>query len=451
MEILTSIGFKKFDTVIDKGIPEFLIKLTFDDQSYIKATPDHRFLIDEEWLETEYIEIGFQLCGKSVICVEYIEPETVYDVLNVDEVQSFMASGVNAHNCLFLDEFAHISNNIADAFFASVYPTISSGKTSKLAVISTPNGMNHFYKLWKEAEDGTNEFTPVFADWKSIPSRDQAWADKMKATLGPIKFAQEMEGSFIGASNTLISGSKIKCIPTIKPIFSNSTTSVFAKPIKNNKYVLLADTSRGTGGDYSAFLIIDVTVLPYSVVFKYRNNTISSMLYPSVINKMALEYNTATCYIESNDIGEGVANALYYDLEYEDTIFSTGGEIVTWGGKNSTAGVRTTSKTKRIGCDILKQLIEMDKVIINDVEILLEMSNFVVKGPSYAADTGHDDLMMCLIMFAYLTTTVKFEEITDVSVKQRIIAERQLQEEHDMIPIGYYNDGEEGSLDGFTF
>jgi hypothetical protein len=354
-------------------------------------------------------------------------------------------------NLLFLDEFAHISNNIAEDFFSSVYPTISSGKTSKLAIISTPNGMNHFYKMWKEAESKVNEFTPVFAAWWAIPTRDQEWADKMKAVLGDVQFEQEMCGSFIGASNTLIAGWKLKVIPFIAPIFTNSITAVYAKPVPGNKYVICVDTARGTGGDYSAFLVIDVTVLPYEVVFKYRNNTISSMLYPLVLHKAAKEYNNAYLYIENNDIGESVANALYFDLEYEDVIFSNQGEIVTWGGRNSTAGVRTTTKSKRVGCNQIKQLIEMDKLITNDAEILIEMSNFVVKGKSYEANTGNDDLMMCLVMFGNLTASVKFEEITDISVKQRIIEERRAQEEADMIPVGYYNDGIEEVIDGFVF
>lgn len=354
-------------------------------------------------------------------------------------------------NCLFLDEFAHISNNIAEDFFTSVYPTISSGKTSKLAIISTPNGMNHFYKMWREAENKTNNFTTVLATWSAIPTRTQEWADKQRAVLGETKFEQEMACSFVGASNTLIVGHKLKSIVFTTPLLSNSTTSIYEKPIAGHKYVICADTARGTGGDYSAFLVIDITTLPYKVVFKYRNNTISSMLYPMVIHKVALEYNTATCYIENNDIGESVANTLYYDLEYEDTIFSRDGEIVIWGGRSSVAGVRTTTKTKRMGCNLLKQLIEFDKLLINDVEILLEMSNFVVKGSSFEADTGNDDLMMCLVMFGYLTSTVKFEELTDVSVKDRIILERRAQEEADSLPIGYYNDGTIEVIDDFTF
>ena len=257
---------------------------------------------------------------------------------------------------------------------------------------------------------------------------------------------------FLGASNTLISGSKLKSLPMLKPIYSNTTTAVFAKPEMGRKYCMTVDTSRGTGGDYSAFLVFDVTEIPYRVVFKYRNNTISSMLYPSMVYKIAVEYNNCPILVESNDVGESVAAALYYDLEYEETIFSKGGEVCGWsGGSTSSPGLRTTIKTKRVGCDILKQLIESDKLVVNDYDIIFELSNFIVKGKSYEADVGHDDLVMCLVMLAYLTTTIKFQEISDQSVRDRIILERLQSEEQEMMPVGYYSDGTESNIENFVF
>ena len=257
---------------------------------------------------------------------------------------------------------------------------------------------------------------------------------------------------FIGASNTLIAGSKLKSIPISQPVFSNSITAVYEKAQPGRRYCMTVDTSRGTGGDYSAFVVFDVSELPYRVVFRYRNNSVSSMIYPSMIYKIALEYNSCPVLVESNDVGESVAAALYFDLEYEETIFSKAGEICGWsGGNTSQPGLRTTTKTKRIGCDILKQLVEADKLVVNDYDILNELSNFVVKGKSYEADVGHDDLVMCLVMFAYLTTTVKFEEISDQSVRERIISERKLLEEAEMMPVGYYSAGTEQQTEVFDF
>jgi hypothetical protein len=352
---------------------------------------------------------------------------------------------------LFLDEFAFVPNNVAEEFFTSVYPTITSGETSKLVMISTPNGMNHFYKYYTEAVSGVNGFAHTIADWRSVPTRTEEWAKKQLAVLGEVKFSQEMECKFVGASNTLIAGSKLTAIPVIKPIHANTTTCIYEKPVIGRSYAITVDTSRGTGGDYSAFLVIDVTTLPYKVVFKYRNNTISSMLYPNIIYKMAKEYNNATVLVETNDIGESVANSLYFDLEYEEVVFSKANEIVNWGGKNTTVGLRTTTKTKRIGCDTLKQLIESDKLLINDYEILYELSNFVASGKSYEADVGNDDLCMCLVLFAYLTTSAKFEEISDMSVKARIIEERLEHEEHSMMPVGFFTNGTEDSEETLNF
>lgn len=342
-------------------------------------------------------------------------------------------------NFLFLDEFAFVPNNLAEEFFTSVYPTISSGETSKIVMISTPNGMNHFYKYWMEALDHANGFEYVKAIWSDIPTRTQKWADGQRAVLGDTKFAQEMEVEFIGASNTLISGSKLKGIPIKKPIMETKDLRVYEKPIPGKAYVITVDTSRGVGLDYSAFVIFDVTQLPYNIVARYRNNTISSMLYPGLIHKMAMEYNEAAVLVETNDVGEGVANSLFYDFEYELTLAAKGDSVSSWGGKGTKPGIRTTTKTKRVGCDILKQLVENDKITINDYDVLFELSNFVAKGRSYEADVGNDDLAMCLVMLAYLTTQPSMADLSQASLKQTIVEEKMKMAEEEMIPLGLFS------------
>lgn len=353
-------------------------------------------------------------------------------------------------HCLLLDEFAFVPNNIADDFFASVYPTISSGKTSKLAIVSTPKGMNHFYKLVMEAESKLNDFNLIKADWRSVPGRTQEWANAQKAVLGEMKYAQEMEIQFIGGTDTLISGTKLKAIPITQPIFHSEFLKVYEEPVLGNSYVMTVDTSRGTGGDYSAFIIFNVTQLPYKVAAVYRNNKISSMLYPGLIFKIASEYNDAAVLIETNDIGEGVANSLFYEFEYEMTMMSTGGVVSSYAGL--TPGLKTTKKTKAIGCDNMKQLVEGDKVIINDHDLLYELSNFVAKGASYEADSGNDDLAMCLCIFSYLTTQPAMEDLTSSSAKQQIISERLRAAEEEMLPVGFLSDGlEDQEGDRFYF
>lgn len=348
-------------------------------------------------------------------------------------------------NFLFLDEFAFVQNTIADEFFTSVYPTISSGKTSKIAIVSTPNGMNHFYKKVMEAKAGTNGFRLITAIWSDIPTRDAKWKEMMISALGEVKFSQEMECHFLGGSNTLISGSKLKSIVVDTPIATTSTMRFYEHPEPGHSYVISVDTGRGIGNDYSAFVVIDVSSLPYKVAAIYADNTISPLLFPGLIFNIAVKYNNAAVIVETNDLGESVAAALHHDLEYEELVMSTDGVISSFGGR--VPGIKTTKRTKSMGCSTLKTLIENDQLLIRDYDILYELSNFVVKGASYAADNGNDDLVMCLVIFAFLTTQSAMEDLTSESAKARILALKLQKTEEEMIPIGFFSDGTEGEPD----
>lgn len=352
-------------------------------------------------------------------------------------------------NFLFLDEFAFVPNNIADEFFAAVYPTISSGKDSKISIVSTPNGMNHFYKKVMEAQAGTNGFHLTKAIWSDIPTRDEAWRVKTLNALGEVKFAQEMMCEFIGGSDTLISGSKLKSLVVDTPISTTSTMSIYDAPIKGHSYVMTVDTGRGTGGDYSAFVVFDVTTLPYKPVAVYADNTVSPLLYPGLIHTMATKYNKAAVLVETNDLGESVATTLHHDLEYEELIMSTDGVISSFGGK--VPGVKTTKRSKLMGCNAVKALIENDQLLVRDYNAIYEFSNFTVKGASYAASNGHDDIAMCFVMFGYLTTQSAMEDLTSDSAKARILALKQQQIEDEMIPIGFLSDGTETEEDILHF
>ena len=448
-EILTPDGWSDFKGI--KRSKNVCLKFIFNDGSTFECTKEHQILIHDSWAFAKDLIVGNNLYGKTVIDIQQTEDQSVYDPVDVEKGNRYLSDGIVSHNCCMIDEYAFIPPKLAEEFFTSVYPTLSSGKDSKIIVVSTPNGMNHFYKLWQEAVDKINGFETVSADWRAVPWRDEIWAAEQRGVLGEQKFSQEMETAFVGASDTLIVGSKLVTIPVAQPVFSNNVTAVYNMPRPGRSYVMTVDTSRGSGKDYSAFVIVDVTELPYAVVARYRNNTIPSMVFPSVIHKMAVEYNNCYIMVETNDIGEGVANDLHYSFEYENVIFGKAGEIVSWGKSTTSPGVRTTTKTKRIGCDVLKQLIERDKLVINDYHILQELSNFVSKGSSYEADVGHDDLVMCLVMFAHLSTTPKFEEITDILVKERIISERHEFEEAEMIPVGFFTDGTETENEIFNF
>jgi hypothetical protein len=343
-------------------------------------------------------------------------------------------------NLLFLDEFAFVPGNIAEEFFTSVYPTISSGTTSKILIASTPNGMNHFFKMWTEAEEGINHFRHIFVHWSAVPGRDDKWADDQRKVLGNVKFAQEMDCDFIGSSNTLISSTVLKNIPFRMPIHTNSYLSVYEKPSSGNKYVITVDVCRGGGLDYSAFVVFDISQMPYKIVAKYRNNMITSMAYPAIIHQMAIAYNEAWVLVENNDAGKQVVDILYHDLEYENTLMSNKDVVSIWGAR--TLGLMTTRKTKAIGCDTVKSLIEENKLIINDYEILFELSNFVVKGVSFAAAAGYnDDLVMCLVNFGYLTTQPVFKDFSDDDMREQMIQEKMRMAEDELTPFGFINDG----------
>jgi len=353
-----------------------------------------------------------------------------------------------SYNMIFLDEFAFVPHNVAEDFFSSVYPTISSGKNTKVVIVSTPNGMNLFYKLWSDAESGKNSYNPIDVHWSEIPGRDEKWKTETIANTSQEQFNREFECEFLGSINTLIHPTKIKSMVFDDPIQRNAGLEVYKKPEKDRLYTIVCDVARGTEQDYSAFLVFDVSELPYRIVAKYRNNEIKPLLFPNVIYDVAKAYNNAYVMIEVNDIGEQVATAMQYDLEFDNLIMASmrgrAGQILGSGfsGGKVQLGVRTTKAVKMLGCSNLKQLIETDKLIINDYDLITEFSTFVKHGQSYQAEEGHtDDLAMCCVLFAWMTNQTYFKELTNVDIRERMFLEQQDQLEQDMAPFGFVDNG----------
>ena len=353
-----------------------------------------------------------------------------------------------SYNMIFLDEFAFVPQNVAEDFFSSVYPTISSGKSTKVIIVSTPNGMNLFYKLWVDAENGRNSYNVIDVHWSEVPGRDEKWKEETIANTSKEQFQREFECEFLGSSNTLIHPAKIKSMPFHNPIQSNAGLDMYEKPKQEATYVLVADVARGTSNDFSAFIVFDVSTVPYKIVAKYRNNEIKPLLFPNIIHDVAKAYNQAYIMVEVNDIGEQVATALQFDLEYENLIMASmrgrAGQIVGGGfsGGKAQLGVRTTKAVKKLGCSNLKQIIETDKLIINDYDLIAEFSTFILKGQSFEAEDGHtDDLAMCCVLFAWLVEQTYFKELTDDDIRARMFAEQQHQLEQDMAPFGFFDDG----------
>lgn len=348
---------------------------------------------------------------------------------------------------LYIDEAAFVEG--WDEFFTSVYPTISSGKTTKILLTSTPNGLNHFYKTCDGAEKQSNGYQFIKVMWYDIPGRDEHWKQE---TLEGMdfdyeKFGQEFECQFLGSSGTLISGSKLKQLVYQEPFKKNNDLSMYKQPVSGNSYVITVDVSRGKGLDYSAFQVIDVTKMPYQQVCVYRNNMIVPTEYVQTINHFARLYNEASVLIEINDIGEEVANKLYEDFEYDNILFTknngrSGKSLLGGLTSNADRGIRTTKNVKSVGCSVLKLLVEQDQLIINDFNTIQELSTFSRKGVSWEAEPGnHDDLVMCLVIFAWATNQQYFRELTDINTMSNLRDRNDEQMMNELTPFGLIQNG----------
>ena len=360
-------------------------------------------------------------------------------------------------NILFLDEFAFVPNHVAEQFFASVYPTITSGRSTKVIIISTPNGMNHFYKMWEDARNGKNGYVTNEVHWSQVPGRDAKWKEETLKNTSKRQFAQEFECDFLGSADTLISPSKLQAIPFEDPLSSNAGLDVYQRAEEGHEYIITVDVARGIGGDYSAFIVFDITTLPYKIVAKYRDNEIKPVLFPSVILEVAKEYRFPYILVEVNDIGDSIAATLNYDLEYPNVLMCAmrgrAGQIVGQGfsGNKTQLGVKMSITVKKLGCSNLKTLLEDDKLTFKDFDILRELTTFIQRKQSWEADDGyHDDLVMCMVLFSWLVMQDYFREMTDQDVRRRIYEEQRNQIEQDMAPFGFVDDGlgEDTFIDG---
>ena len=351
-------------------------------------------------------------------------------------------------NIIFLDEFAFVPNHIAEQFFSSVYPTISSGQKTKVIIISTPHGMNMFYKLWHDAERKANEYIPTEVHWSEIPGRDEVWKEQTIRNTSEGQFKVEFECEFLGSVDTLISASKLRIMPYEDPIKENRGLAVYEHVVEDHNYIITVDVSRGIGGDYSAFCIFDTTTLPYKLIGRYKNNEIKPIIFPNIIVDVAKNYNNAYILCEVNDIGGQVADIIQFDLEYENLLMAAmrgrAGQQLGQGfsGKKTQLGVKMSTAVKQVGCSNLKALIEDDKLMIQDYDTIAELTTFIQKGNSFQAEDGcHDDLAMCLVMFAWMAMQEYFKEMHDNDVRQRIYDDQRDSIEQDMSPFGFVSDG----------
>lgn len=354
-------------------------------------------------------------------------------------------------NLLFIDEAAFIEN--WDEFFTSVYPTISSGQESKIVLVSTPNGLNHFHKTWANAfksGEEHNGYNPLLVKWQDVPGRDEKWRQETLSGMNfdVEKFDQEYNCEFLGSSGTLIAGWKLKQLVSKKPLIEKEGLVQFFQPEENHVYMMICDVSRGKGLDYSAFQLIDVTQMPYQQVCVFRNNAVTPIDYAEVIHRVAKAYNNASILTEINDIGEQVSNSLHYDFGYEHILFTENagrsGKRITsgFGGGQVDKGIRTTKVVKSVGCSILKLLIEQDQLVINDHETINELSTFSKRNNSYEAEPGkNDDLVMCLVLFGWLSEQQYFKDYTNINTLMSLRDKTEEDIEQDLAPFGFVISG----------
>jgi hypothetical protein len=405
-----------------------------------------------------------ELLGKLKLAFEYLPMFLKQGIKEWNKGSIYLANGSRvladstsgssvrgfSFNLIFLDEFAFVPNNIAEEFFNSTYPTISSGKTSKVVIVSTPNGMNLFYKMWTKAVDKTSDYRPIEIHWSMVPGRDSAWAEETIRNTSQRQFDQEFGCEFLGSSNTLINGSKLAALHWKEPVRRMECMDVFEEPIHKHTYVLTVDVSEGQSLDYSAFSVFDVTEIPYRQVAKYKNNEISPMLLPAVVYSAARKYNDAFVLVEINSIGLQVADILHHELAYENLLkFQQKGKQGTQvsggfaAGKNKLAfGLKITPQSKMIGCSNLKTLIENDKLILNDEDTITELFSFAADKKSFRAEEGaNDDLAMTLVHFGWLTAQKLFKETVSNDIRYALQKEQAYLQDVDNVPFGFIDNG----------
>ena len=352
-------------------------------------------------------------------------------------------------NLLFMDEFAFVPENVADEFFNSVYPTISAGQSTKVLIVSTPKGLNMFYKLWKDAEDGQNSYTPIEVHWSDVPGRDANWKKQTIRNTSHQQFRQEFECDFLGSVNTLIAPSKLKSLHYTRPMQEREDgLKVYYEPEPDHIYFMGVDVSRGKDLDYHAITIVDVTAAPYKVVAQYKNNELSPYLLPNLIYAMGKRYNDAYILTEVNDLGQEIVDIMHNEMEYENLLVTSvrgrKGQVMDggFGSFQTQQGVRMSPKVKKVGCTMLKEMIEQDKLIIEDFEIIQELSSFISKKGSFEAEVGHhDDLVITLVLFAWASTQNYFKDMTDLNIRDQLYKEKIEKLEDDLMPFGFIDAG----------
>jgi len=346
---------------------------------------------------------------------------------------------------LYVDEADFVEN--FDEFYKSVYPTISSGKETKIVFTSTPNGIRSYYKLWKDAVEGRSGFIPIKVTWRDVPGRDEEWKRETIANTSEEAFIQEHEAEFIGSAGTLIDGWRLKELTEQTPIKTGKYAKMYEAVQEGHIYAVIADVSRGKGIDNSAYIVVDITVLPYKIVSTYYCPVVPPDMFAEFIYQAHIYYNDAYVIVENNDAGCETLRVLNDTYECESILGtmtdSQSRKVISINGGNGFEfGVRTTKTVKAVGCTRAKQLVESGSIQFGDKWLIDELNKFIRVGKSYEAQKdAHDDIVMCLVIFAWLTTQYLFEDLTTIDTRFSLRNMKEAEFIDDLVPFGYVTDG----------
>ncbi len=304
---------------------------------------------------------------------------------------------------LFIDEFAKIQKHVAEDFITATYPVISSGKNSKIIMISTPLGMNHFYEFWSKAVKGQSNFYPIKVGWWEVPGRDQQWKKEIIADIGKVRFSQEYQCKFLGSNSLLIDSDVLEVMDFKEPIGNkwNGLFLIYEYPIDGAYYVLGVDTAKGTKRDYSVIQVLKiVNEETIEQVAIYRNNEISPRDFSQVVMSVSQYYNDANMMIENNDIGQAVCDSIWYDFECE--------RLINLDPKG--IGVRSTKATKLEANMLLKDYMERNYIKIVDQRTIYELSRYEEVSPNvFRAENENDDTITAILWGLYFVKSDFYE------------------------------------------
>ena len=423
-EILTPYGWCDFKG-INKKEPDELFKIQSGDIS-VTATSGHTFYVAGKKMKVCEMTPNVDKidgCDDFISNISYDRTDNVFDIINVNNEKNMFIVNHCLHTKNCMDEFAFVPKAVADAFWAANYPTISASMDAKIVIVSTPHGMfNSFHTLYSQAERKENEFIHFRSTWRDVPGRDEAWAENQKRNLGPTKFSQEYAVEFLGSTNTVIAPEVIEYLFTlyVDPILNDmgGKFRVYEKPKKSDLYVIGADVSKGTGGDYSVVQVLKFVAMnpvKFEQVAVFEDNFTDVYSFADIINRISIYYNNANIMVENNAEGSAVVNKLWWDIETEN--------LVNSGNKNADLGIRATTNTKPKAVLLMKKIIEDECLQLNDRRTVEELSSFIEQNGKFFGKDLNDDLISALYWALYITQMDLFDET--IGLKNKLHVENQ--------------------------